>query len=142
MTGEQYDNIRMNKDLSFSRDDEVLDEVLKVLVDLFNGLEGAVKQAKDGLGAIIQRIAEEKASGYVDFGFPKPLRKDAGFERFLLKVLEAEHAKHQEFTYQVRRNEQGEIVAVEFRGPKEHFNHALKACSWIKQRLLAQNSRS
>ena len=42
----QYDNIRMSGDLSFSRDDEVLDEVLKVLVDLFNGLEGAVKQAK------------------------------------------------------------------------------------------------
>ena len=59
-----------------------------------------------------------------------------------MKVLEAEAAKHPEFAYQVRRNEQGEIVAVEFKGPKEHFNHALRACSWIKQRLQAQNSRS
>ena len=132
----------MNNNVSQDKNVALNDEVLKVLVDLLNGLEQSVRQAKEGLAAVIQRIAEEKASGYVDFGFPKPLRKDAGFERFLLKVLEAEHAKHQEFTYQVRRNEQGEIVAVEFRGPKEHFNHALRACSWIKQRLLAQNSRS
>jgi len=132
----------MNNNVSQDKNIALNDEVLKVLVDLLNGLEQSVRQAKEGLAAVIQRIAEEKASGYVDFGFPKPLRKDAGFERFLLKVLEDEHAKHQEFTYQVRRNEQGEIVAVELRGPKEHFNHALRACSWIKQRLLAQNSRS
>ena len=132
----------MNSNVSQDKNVALNDEILKILVDLLNSLEQSVKQAKEGLAAVIQRIAEEKASGYVDFGFPKPLRKDAGFERFLLKVLEDEHAKHPEFAYQVRRNEMGEIVAVEFKGPKEHFNHALKACSWIKQRLLAQNSRS
>jgi hypothetical protein len=138
MEGEQHDKIIMNRNINISEND---DAVLKILADLLNGLEEAVKQAKEGLAVIIAKIAEEKASNYVDFGFPKPLKKNAGFEKFLLKVLEAERSKHPGFTYQVRRNERGEIVAVEIRGPKEHFNHALKACSWIKRRLLVQNSR-
>jgi hypothetical protein len=138
MSGGQYDNIIKNRDINLSNDS---DAVLKILADLLNGLEGVVQQAKNDLAVIIQRIAEEKASAYVDFGFPKPLRKDAGFEKFLLKVLEAERSKHPGFTYQVRRNEQGEIVGVEIRGSKEHINHALKACAWIKGKLLSQNSK-
>ena len=138
MEGEQHDKIIMNRNISISEND---DAVLKILADLLNGLEEAVKQAKEGLAVIIAKIAEEKASAYVDFGFPKPLKKGAGFEQFLLRVLEAERTKHPGFTYQVRRNERGEIVAVEIRGPKDAFNHALRACAWIRGKLLAQNSR-
>jgi hypothetical protein len=128
----------MNKDLNISENG---DAILKILSDLLNGLEGVVQQVKNDLAVIIAKIAEEKASNYVDFGFPKPLKKGAGFEQFLLKVLEAERSEHPEFNYQVRRNEQGEIVAVEIRGPKTSFNRALKVCGWIRGKLLLQNSK-
>jgi hypothetical protein len=137
MAKEQHNIIIANEYKNLSTGDDIL----KILIDLLNGLEEAVRQTKEQVATIVQRAVEERAFSHVDFGFPKPLRKDAGFERFLLKVLEAERAKHPEFAYQVRRNEQGEIVAVEIRGPKTSFNHALKICGWIKQRLLVQNSR-
>jgi hypothetical protein len=137
MGGGQYDKIIMNKNINLSNDDAVL----KILADLLNSLEEAVKQSKEQIAAIVQRAVEEKTSSFVNFGFPKPLRKDGGFEKFLLKVLDAEHSKTSEFEYKVKRNEQNEVVAVEFRGPKTSFNRALRACSWIKQKLLAQNMR-
>jgi hypothetical protein len=134
---EQHDIIITNEYKNLSMNDEIL----KILVNLLNNFEEAVKQAKEEAAAIIQKAVEKKASNYVDFGFPKPLKKGAGFEQFLLRVLEAERVKCPEFAYQVRRNEQGEIVAVEIRGPKDAFNHALRTCAWIRGKLLAQNSR-
>jgi len=118
------------------------EEVLKVLFDLLNSLEQSIKQARESLTAVILKAVEEQASSHADFVFPRPLRRDAGFERLLLKVLESERSKHPEFTYQLRRNEQGEIVAVEAKGPSEYLEHVLRVCSWIKRRLLAQNSKS
>jgi hypothetical protein len=135
---EQHDIIIANEYKNLSMNDEIL----KILVNLLNNLEEAIKQAKEEATAIIQKSINERASSYINFAFPSPLMKNAGFEQFLLKVLEAERSKHPEFAYQVRRNEQGEIVAVEIRGPKEPFNRALRACSWIKQKLLAQNTRN
>jgi len=110
--------------------------LLKVLADLLNTFEAGIRQAKDELMKIAQSMVEERKKA--TFVFPEPLLKDAGFEAFLVKVLEVTQAKHPDFSYRLQRNEQGEIVSVEFQGPQESMKLVLGACDWIRRKILAQ----
>ncbi|MEM1996480.1 MAG: hypothetical protein QXZ27_00330 [Candidatus Bathyarchaeia archaeon] len=131
-----------NADIKVSEDRE--ETILKILVDVGNALEtlGVLgKQIKESVSLMIEERVREKESNFT-FEFHEPLRKDGGFERFLMKVLNAEKEKHpNEFIYTIERNQNNEITRVKVKAEKEHLNDVSNVVNWINKRILENKSR-
>ncbi|MEM3757114.1 MAG: hypothetical protein QXR61_04030 [Candidatus Bathyarchaeia archaeon] len=129
--------LNSNVDLKFSEDRE--ETILKILVDVGNALESIGKQIKESVSLMIEERVREKENTST-FEFHEPLKKDGGFERFLMRVLNAEKDKHpNEFIYTIERNQNNEITKV--KAPKEHLKDVSNVVNWINRKILENKSR-
>ncbi|MEM3479703.1 MAG: hypothetical protein QW702_07130 [Candidatus Bathyarchaeia archaeon] len=131
--------LNSNVDLKFSEDRE--ETILKILVDVGNALESIGKQIKESVSLMIEERVREKENTST-FEFHEPLKKDGGFERFLMRVLNAEKDKHpNEFIYTIERNQNNEITKVRVKAPKEHLKDVSNVVNWINRKILENKSR-
>lgn len=133
--------ISNNEDLSVSEDRE--ETILKVLLNIADNLEVLSKQIRETVTPIVEKRikeAEEKENAF-SFEFHEPLKKDGGFERFLMKVLNAEKEKHEGFVYTIERNQNNEIVGVRVKAEKEHLKDVSSVVNWINKRILEGKNR-